>query len=60
MQRAVSSMEVEPMTDKQATRFELLARFYEIQKAIDQTTDTASRTILETQKKELIQRLESE
>lgn len=47
------------MTDKQATRFELLARFYEIQRAIDRTTNTESKETLEAQKKELIERLDT-
>ena len=47
------------MTDKQATRYELLARFYEIQKAIDRTTDKQALEILEAQKKELSDRLDT-
>lgn len=45
------------MTDKQATRYELLARFFEIQMAIDQMTDVHSITLLEEQKKELSSKL---
>ena len=60
MSKAVEQTEEMPMTDKQATRYELLARFYEIQTALDRITDSASRTILEEQKKELIERLATE
>ena len=45
------------MTDKQATRYELLARFFEIQTAIDQMTAVHSKMILEEQKKELSSKL---
>lgn len=50
----------EEMTDKQATRYELLARFYELQKAIDKTEDSDQKARLEEQKKELIDRLETQ
>lgn len=47
------------MTDKQAERLELLARFYEIQKAIDSTTDNETLVILKAQKKELSDRIDT-
>ena len=59
MKRAAKEREVNEMTNEQSTRMELLARFYEVQTALDRITDPASRTILEEQKKELIDRLES-
>ena len=60
MQRAVENTEVTPMTNEQSTRYELLARYFEIQQALDRITDPASRTILEEQKKEIIHRLATE
>ena len=48
------------MTDKQAERYELLARFYEIQKAIDNTNDPETLVKLNAQKKELSGRLDNQ
>ena len=47
------------MTNEQSSELENLKGFYELQKALDRITDPASRTILEEQKKALIDRLES-
>ena len=49
--------EVTSMTNEQSTRYELLARFYEIQTALDKLTDPESIKILEAQKKEITERL---
>ena len=59
MERAAERTEVDQMTNEQSTRYELLARFFEIQTAIDRVTDPASRTILEEQKKEITEKLKS-
>ena len=59
MKRAVEQKEVLQMTNEQSMRLELLARFHEIQTAIDRITDPASRTILEEQKKEITEALNS-
>lgn len=45
------------MTDQQAERYELLARFFEIQTAIDKVIDPDALKVLEAQKKELSKRL---
>ena len=60
MERAAEeTKEVYQMTDNQSNRYELLARYFEIQTAIDRITDPASRTILEEQKKEITEKLKS-
>ena len=56
---AEEKTEVYQMTNEQSTRYELLARFFEIQTALDRITDPASRTILEEQKKEITKALNS-
>ncbi len=50
----------EEMTDYQVKRIELLARFYELQKAVDRTKDVNQKALLEEQKKELIDQIESQ
>lgn len=47
------------MTDKQSTLLTLYARFYEIQNAIDRTTDQQALKVLEGQKKELSLKIDS-
>lgn len=59
MERAAERTGYEQMTNEQSTRYELLARFFEIQTALDRITDPASRTILEEQKKEITEKLKS-
>ena len=59
MERAAGEREVNELTNEQSSELENLKGFYELQKALDRLTDPASRTILEEQKKELIDRLES-
>ena len=59
MKRAAEGSEVNEMTNEQSCELEELKAFYELQKALDRITDPASRTILEEQKKALIDRLES-
>ena len=59
MKRAAEEREVNEMTNEQSSELEDLKGFYELQKALDRITDPASRTILEEQKKALIDRLES-
>ena len=59
MKRAATRTEVDQMTNEQSERYELFARFYEIQTALDRITDPASRTILEEQKKEITEKLKS-
>ena len=58
MERAAEQTEVVLMTNEQSTRLEIMARLNEVQNALDQITDPASRTILEDRKKELTERLE--
>lgn len=57
---AVNNMKEVEMTDKQFDRVTTLEQFFTIQKALDEVTDPASRTILEEQKKEIIERLEND
>ena len=59
MQRAVEQMEVDKMPNEVSRDLQNLRAFYEIQKALDKITDPASRTILEEQKKELIERIDN-
>lgn len=59
MERAAERTGYEKMTNEQSIRYELLARFFEIQTALDRITDPASRTILEEQKKEITEKLKS-
>ena len=59
MVRAAEEREVNELTNEQSSELEDLKGFYELQKALDRITDPASRTILEEQKKALIDRLES-
>ena len=50
--KAVNTME-ETMNHDDLARYEHLARFYEIQKAIDSTTNQETLEILKAQKKEI-------
>ena len=45
------------MNTEQSERYELFARFYEIQRAIDRTTNPEAPQVLNEQKEELITRL---
>ena len=60
MKRAAEQTEVTEMTNEQSSRLALLARYFEIQTALDRITDPVSRTILEEQKKEITEKLKSE
>jgi hypothetical protein len=50
--KAVNGME-ETMNHDDLARYEHLARYYEIQRAIDSTTDEETLVILKAQKKEI-------
>ena len=51
--KAVNRMEETMMNHDDLARYEHLARFYEIQRAIDSTTDEETLVILKAQKKEI-------
>lgn len=50
---------IDEMSTEQLLRYERFARFYEIQRAIDKTTDAETLKMLNEQKEELIQWLET-